>query len=608
MTLPPTVPFAKTFTTKHMSESLKLTRHCTSTRSSPMAMYLASKGSNLWEAAVKARPIVPSDDVTPVGWKIVDSSNQEESLLDDGKKKVGGIFSFFGRRNHNLSVDGNSKRTASPTTTSGVTSSKTSTPRAGSPATAELSNTSERSKPAVSEIFSGVDNTSPSTIPTKGEIQPEATQPSAVSLFLGRIVGRSKSQSNDSLALSANDLEFLADVPTSSDSNGLKSDDLTAILGTPPLPPPRPLAPSSRQGSPLPKLPPPPGRPTRSGGSDDLLSLFGPTPILNHPPSYATPSAKAATCQSTGNHVSLPNQLWTTFEEPAIKTPPSRHLRIDSVDLLESSSRTTNNGSPIKSDVFQVLKSSGSASTHVLAPPISPSSALPLNSVQDEDEFSEFFSSPPVQNSRFNSFSLDSLSSSSVSIPSIEMTGTHHDDFGEFGEASNDFQAPKPPPSNTRVPATVSMSSAQSETFHTRKASKKPDHSRTLSLLETAAARGRWLSPPSPIPEALSPPPDRYASSSVTVDPYGHKLDMYPQQALGTAGSDMALDTSTNTWRLPPPPSGTLLRPSVISSTPVHPRLTPPSRLEFVAQSGRSPSNAQPGGLSAQDLSFFEGL
>jgi hypothetical protein len=131
-----------------------------------MAMYLASKGSNSWEAAIKARPIVTSDDVAPVGWKILDPSSQGESPLDDGKKKAGGIFSFFGRKTHNLSVDGSSKQSASPMANSGASSPKTSTPPAGSTTAVEPSNTSDRPKPVVpdpSNVVSEVDTKSPST-------------------------------------------------------------------------------------------------------------------------------------------------------------------------------------------------------------------------------------------------------------------------------------------------------------------------------------------------------------------------------------------------------------------------------------------------------------
>lgn len=618
MTLTPTIPFAKTFTMKHMSESLKLTRHYTSTRSSPMAMYLASKGSNSWEAAIKARPIVTSDDVAPVGWKIVDPSAQGESPLDDGKKKAGGIFSFFGRKAHNLSVDSSSKQSASPMADSGASSPKTSTPRAGSPAAVEPSNnTSDRTKLVVPDppnVVSEVDTKSPSAMPTidaaKDEIQPETTQPSAVSRFLGRIVGRSKTQSIDSLALSADDLKFLSDVPTSSDGNTLQNGDLITILDSPlPVPPPRPLAPPSRQKSPFAKLPPPPSRPMQPRGSDDLLSLFDPTSIPTLPENPLTmkvpvmSSGKAATCQSNS-----PNQMWTTFEKAPIKPTSSRHLSIETVDLLKFSSRPITDG--IQSDILQVPESSGSASIPVLAPPIPSLTALPLKSVQvDDDEFSDFLSSPAVGDPQFSSFPLDSLGSSSV--PSIKMTDTHHHNSGEFRGAVNNFQASKPPPSVSRSPAIVSTPATQSETSHTRKkASKKADHSRTLSLLENAAARGRWLAPPSPIPEALSPPPDRSASSSKTAGSDDRRMDMQSQQSLAMAAfSSENLADSANAWRLPPPPSGTLLRPSVIPSTLVHPRLMPPSRPEFVAQmSNRPPSNAQTGGLSAQDLSFFEGL
>lgn len=589
---------------KHMSESLKLTRHCTSTRSSPMAMYLASKGLNSWEAAIKARPIATSDDVAPVGWKIVDPSAQGESPLDDGKKKAGGLFSFFGRKAHSLSVDGNSKQSTSPMANSGANSPKTSTPRAESPVAVEPNNTSDQPKPVVLDppnVVSEVDTKSPSTMPTidaaKDEIQPEPIHPSAVSRFLGRIVGRSKTRSIDSLALSADDLKFLSDVPTSSDSNALQNEDLITILDTPlPVPSPRPLAPPSPHEFPFAKLPPPPSRPMQPRGSDDLLSLFDPTSIptqpessltMNIPPPRAMSSGKATTRKTNS-----PNQIWTTFEEAPIKPISSRHPSIKTL-LKSSSSRPITNG--IKSDILQVPGSSGSASIPVLVPPIPLSTALPLNSVQvDDDEFSDFLSSPAVGNSQSSLFPLDSLGSSSV--PSIKMA--NHDDFGEFGGAVNDFPAPRTPPSVSRAPAFVPIPPTQSETAHTRKkASKKADHSRTLSLLENAAARGRWLAPPSPIPEALAPPPDRSSSSSLTAGP------MQSQQSLAMAA--FSSENLADSWRLPPPP---LLRPSVISSTPVHPRLIPRSRPEFVAELSRSPSSAQSGGLSAQDLSFFEGL
>ena len=625
MTLPLTVPFGKTFTMKHMSESLKLTRHHTSTRSSPMAIYLASKGSNSWETAVKAKPLVTSDDDIPLGWKTVNSSVQDESPPDDGKKKVGGIFSFFSRRTHDLSVDDNSKRSASPIITSAVTSSKVSTPRAGSPATIEPADISHQSKPPISEfstVVSAVEIKSALTSETaKDEIQPEVTEPSAVSRFFGRIVGRPKTRETDSLALSADDLEFLADVPTSSNSSGpTNNGDLGIILETPLPLAPRFPAPPSRQESPLPKLPAPPSRPTQSGGNDDLFSLFEPTSlpttsesllVTNIPPSSGTPN-KIATCQTPISHASSPHQLLSASEEP-IKSAPS-------IDLTSSSSRPhtkslisayppprfppSSSGSTIRLNVRQVPDSTVSASIPVLAPSIS---RPPLRSdqIDDDDEFSDFLSSPAVQNLQLKSFSLDNSKNSSISIPSIKMPDTHHDDFGDFGEVT------KPGPINVRSPAAVSISPTQSEGARNRKVSKKADHSRTLSLLESAAARGRWLSPPSPIPEALAPPPHS-ASGAMTVGRGGLKSNMQTQQALAMDASqssnfdsEMEAGTGRNIWRLPPPPSGALLQPSVISSTP---RLTPPPRPEFVAQPSRPPRNAQLGGLSAQDLSFFEGL
>lgn len=573
-------------------------------------MYLASKGSNAWEAAVKARPVVTDDD-TPVGWKIADSSStQEDSSADDGKKRVGGILSFFGRRSHNLSVDGSSKRSGSPMTASAVSPSKTSTPRAGSPAT-------DQSKTVVSEPATAASqNDNKSTIPTtdaaKVEIQPEVAQHSAVSRFLDRIVGRPKPRSIDSLALSADDLEFLADVPTSSNNSGLKKDDLSTIFETRlSLPLSRSSVPPSRRESPLPKLPPPPSRSTGSEVNEDLLSLFGPIPIptppnkLNLPPSRPIPTP---TSQSSIRHDSPPHQFWTPFEEPAIRSAT------DSVDLLKSSSsltprqsliptlpapqsRQTINGSMTQQDALRGPKLS-SAPVLVLPAPISPSS----DKVDDDDEFSDFLSSPAVETSQSNSFSLHHLDG--ASIPSITMTD-NHDDFGDFGEIFNNFTGPKPNSATMSVPSATPTSPMQSETARPRKTAKKADHSRTLSLLETAAAHGRWLAPPSPIPERISPPP---ASNSATDGLPPRKLDMQAQQARAVAASHSAksssvtaADSIASIWRLPPPPSGTLLTPSVTSSLPVH---TPPPRSKIVAQ----PNSAQAGGLSAQDLSFFEGL
>lgn len=84
LTLPPQVQTSKTFTSKQISEALRLTRHLPLTRKSPMALYMASKGSTSWEASVKAQPQLAQEDFTPPGWKLVEKV--EPSPADDGKK------------------------------------------------------------------------------------------------------------------------------------------------------------------------------------------------------------------------------------------------------------------------------------------------------------------------------------------------------------------------------------------------------------------------------------------------------------------------------------------------------------------------------------------
>ncbi|TFK39960.1 hypothetical protein BDQ12DRAFT_681529 [Crucibulum laeve] len=352
LTLSPLPQFSKSFTSKSTMDALRLTRHLPITRLSPMAMYMASKGSTSWEAAVKSRS--EAEDVTPVGWRVIEKTNGDASPADDGKKKAGGgILSFFGRKA--VASEAGSAISRPPSTPPAATAAKSGTPRGSvdstrsaavpsgtnsargsisSPTTASFASTKapEQSTPAIP----------PPTV--QPDIPREPTPPpSAVSRFLGRF-SRGKSSGNtsrNSLALSTDDLEFLSDiVPSANDDeehgNDASLDALKNMIESSPLPTklPPPLAPPPK-APPLPRPSLTPARTsssTRSSGfsspvkqviaqsttttNDNFMSFFD-TQALEPTPAAATPSP----IQPPPNApISLSRPLSPTI--PTFTTPP----------------------------------------------------------------------------------------------------------------------------------------------------------------------------------------------------------------------------------------------------------------------------------------------
>ncbi|KAF8661345.1 hypothetical protein AX16_001440 [Volvariella volvacea WC 439] len=329
LNLPPAVQFSKTFASKRMTETLKLTRHVPLTRGSPMAMYLASKGSMAWEISVKSRPEISLDADLPPGWRILEKEKQDPVPVTDSKKRASsGILSFFGRK------------AASP-----VAETQTQLERSVSPAPSISKQPSiESPRLSIDKPSPAIKLPSPVTIDTPPATQnhvvpptssptsplpashpepmPEvvAPQQSAVSRFLNRF-SRAKVPSpsaRSSLALSSDDLEFLSDiVPSASDD--VEADDsaqlkaLTSMIQSSPLPTklPPPLAPPpkltipappKKTQSPLSAQPPQPTsfvrpedktyRPEQNqvprASNDDFFDLFG------NGTSVATPSTQPA--------------------------------------------------------------------------------------------------------------------------------------------------------------------------------------------------------------------------------------------------------------------------------------------------------------------------
>ncbi|KAF8159615.1 hypothetical protein B0H34DRAFT_796844 [Crassisporium funariophilum] len=733
MTLPANIQFSKTFVSKQMIEALKLTKYSPSTRLSPMAMYMTSKGSTSWEAAIKSRPTFVQEDSIPAGWKIVEAAKEDATSTDDGKKKAGGgLLSFFGRRATNPAPDA-TRRSASPVTTTAISSS-------GAGSSPKPSIDSVRSANPTQKQVSGRVTPSSPIVPSSST--PTATQqndsmqvssasinmprlssesiaseptppPSAVSRFLGRFSTRTKSSNpQDPLALSADDLEFLSDVPTVQQVSGKGADldALSLMIRSSPLPTvlPPPLAPPPRA-----PLQPPPATsrvlqvetPHSQQQQHDPFSFFdapypetktkaAPAPPLQHLTAAPTPPARPISSSSV--NLSLPpppsngasftasagqnsldsEELWPSFDYPApmVKVPIAQKNRTF-VPIMKSSSSTSTpppllakppSAFPMPPQVTSSLNhraaSNGPAAgssimISPIPPPPSSRSHTPFRAVgqvnqpaqpiitsfDEDDDFSDFLSSPaettPPAHTSFSSFTSAGTSSTKVltSNDHAPPLDSFFESFDDFASASHSNPTPPRPPakplnfaftSNSSVsrpqpPIASSFSPPPSQgSPPSRKIHRKADHSRTLSLMETAAARGRWLGPPSPLPEALAPPGGSNGNSSQQ-DSYGGGSTMQAQQAqaaatLAASFSSPALTSNgpgakmNQTWNLPPP-NPTLLQPALpsqYSHSGFKGDFQPQSsrQLSTMNSGTTTPAEVKTGGLSAQDLSFFEGL
>ncbi|KAF9531739.1 hypothetical protein CPB83DRAFT_904376 [Crepidotus variabilis] len=764
LVLPMNGAFTKTFTSKQLSESLKLTRHSFIAKSSPMAMYMLSKGSTSWEASIKARAAIAPEDVTPAGWKIVEQAPIESSA-EDGKKKAG-FFSFFGRKAATASVD-SIKRPGSPASISGVSSIRTgASPRPSvdsnlssiAPSTPVTGRTTPsvpvpEANPIAFQISESksISAISPLSETSADGFQSETIPPSAVSRFLGRFSGKSRrSASRDSLALSTDDIEFLAEVPTASPSNdvgnGPDLDALSLMLKAPPppltttLPPPLPPPPKPAQ---LPRIAPPPPAPATSpplaAPTPKPVTLSVPTPpppILSmtinddfedfweapasRPPSLpsndpfsffdAPPTNPPLPRNSIPQITPVPapvNTLtsndddgdWAPFDVPApqptkpiapmTRTPvtkqsPPTQVKRSFVPIMNSSRSST----PVNaksSSTFSLPPpptftqsrsatsghSAGAGHAPVIAPLAPPPSAsrppsIPLvnlassnptalsssvsapavNHIEDDDDFADFLSSPPAGPSQIQPTSFVDFTTPTPARVQHASTSTYPVSAGSANNSSDNFgfldSAPSPSVQKQTLTssssslatgrkmslpginstAKPSLPSMKTSSGHVRKVSREADHARTQSLLDSAAARGRWLAPPSPIPEALSPPPDSGCLSPPKASGFDGASTMQAQQAHAVASiasksnGNGAMLKPPPAWNFPAPPSMNAaafsIKNTLATSATPPPQALPSSFLQptpsLTPISAPSQTNTRSGGLSAQDLSFFEGL
>ncbi|KAF8075054.1 hypothetical protein FPV67DRAFT_1575347 [Lyophyllum atratum] len=692
LTLPQYVRFSKTSTSKHMVDSLRLTRHVPIARLSPFALYLASKGLTAWETSVKSRIEIANDDLLPPGWRVVEKEKEESGPTVDIKKKgTGGLLSFFGRRVPTAPLETKSRRSESPGRAPPIcTSVSSSNATVSSSVTAVSSRTSvdsAKSSPARSStpvapgppptsslaISSDPSNaltlSAQSSQPTSDVFEPIET-PSAVSRFLTRF-SRSKatgSSHHESLALSTDDLEFLDDiVPSANDgadeasqlrelSTMISSSRLPTKLPRPLAPPPRP-PPLRNMSSTLPasseRLPPPPS------AQEDLFSLFdspsssGKSSAPQIQPSTSSLSLSFTQPPASASTIApLPAPTPTSFKLAPQATGSSSSSRgvgrpSSPFDFTTPPTSRSQSPLPAKRTPVAIMSLGSTSSTNnirshtatplpILPPPPNlqsmtqpssqPSSRQPSGKII-EDDFRDFYSPPlpqPLQSdtSMSSVFSDESLFADSSSTD-VKTKNDFFDDFDDFVSSPiRDPSPPRPPAKPTsfghRPISQQAQVIPQPPVKHPspppREVSRAADHQRTRSLVNTGAARsGMWSAAVHPPTEILLPPgpaqPPPSINGSVT----------QARQGNGSVLGSSISTPSTFPFALPPPPGFSSMRTTVTPSPPPQLRGASPAsalvgqnRLSqpppLVTRATSSPAPTASGGLSAQDLSFFEGL
>ncbi|KAI0041048.1 hypothetical protein FA95DRAFT_1611310 [Auriscalpium vulgare] len=632
LTLPQLTPFGKSFTGKALANAVKLSRNSTVARNSPLANFLASKGSTAWETAVKSRVEVVTDDI-PTGWRILEKE-KEEKVEEKAKKSGGLLASLWGRRaSGSVKVSSPVQETSTPTPTKEEPPARTSIDSVKSAASAPplASTTHSRSPSIVPPISASPAPTLASTqsttttatssysdtgLPTFEPISREKTPPitpapSAVSRFLGRF-SRPRSSARNSLALSSDDLEFLGEVDVQGDH--LRQESSTDEWGfdkfnappakrveskLPPILPPPPGAsarqthqagglfmsfdepiagPSSvssldRSEAPLSMSSRPTSRPARHGrenshssiasmmstpAEDDLISGFSSVPA----PASTTPSTTPSLfpdfddlvlgSASAAAPVSLSMRPAATRQPPALSPPPGSKPTSYTLSPPPSASPRPGLISPPGSSLSHTTSSSRAQSPGYfrtaspippplsrplsLSPPLFPPSlpapnmSTPKVSVtttipDNDDGFSDFLSSASPQLPPSASFMNTAFPSTDILPPAFKPSHAPitsvFDDFSDFVSS-----APAQTPDSALLPPVQVISPSPAKTLlQRRRSDRSANDEHTLSLMSRAAARpGRWPAPPSPLPEALPPPPPSQPENFVN-DLFGTPTD-----------------------------------------------------------------------------------
>ncbi|KLO19050.1 hypothetical protein SCHPADRAFT_935641 [Schizopora paradoxa] len=491
---------------------------------------------------------------------------------------------------------------------------------------------------------------------TKSEIRSSSTSPrNSIALSTNELDFLSE------IVPSAHDEEDEVDLLGSLSSAKVKPKD--ADVPPPPALAPPPLAPPARVNSvsstaglglgispPNPKLQP---TVTPSSAMDDLSSLFG---SISPPPSdNSTPMSDPI------KPVTLPPRLPPPIL-PLSKPPSPSPLANAKPNHSRTSSRSESSpviSSPLRTASPAVFVQSAASnvspiavsSSRSISPAMQPSPApvmrglssspvkpLPMppptasfNAFDDDDEFSAFHSpSHPTPGPSQTSFhnaetSFSSFSDSSFLSHPDESSQDGDDSFGDFSDfispppSSKPIPSPPPPlpvPPRSPSPPKVPRKNSKAN-LHIRKPS--AEERRALeSLVEKAASQvGRWPAPLSPLPELLPKPPG--APSAMA----SHQTDFFTLSPGLPASPGLLMPVAQSNGASPsltPPASVFGAMQATLPSAPSFP--PPPSTFALsrppsaAAKSATPPPIAQPqknvavgkSGLSAQDLSFFEGL
>ncbi|KAI5894756.1 uncharacterized protein SCHCODRAFT_02617722 [Schizophyllum commune H4-8] len=339
-------PFPKSVTAKRMADTIRLTRHATLARLSPMHHLGSSKGSLAWEASVKARPEYNEDAVVPTGWKILPKEERLEPMSPTERKPAGGLFSsLFSRRSSTPPVSAAASTSGTPR----ASMDAPRTPTRASPASVKSPTTSTppimqatQSAPPAAKPSTPPITSPPQLLPSNShapEIFPApAPAPSAVSRFLSRFSRRSSSSERASLALSTDDLDFLNDVEpvaeTKPGHRATSSFNLDMAFHSPAALPPRLEPPPV--GPKIAPLPPPPSSSSSSAARPQSMPSVRPTTsatLLNSPPLHPT----TTTVRMPTSAVLSPTSALPTSNIPPIMKPMSPTMTGSSMTSMTSS-------------------------------------------------------------------------------------------------------------------------------------------------------------------------------------------------------------------------------------------------------------------------------
>ncbi|ORY26673.1 hypothetical protein BCR39DRAFT_540408 [Naematelia encephala] len=485
--------------------------------------------------------------------------------------------------------------------------------------------------------------------------------PSVVSRFFGRLSRRPSSQKpNDvdakDIELSADDFSFLDQVPSITSpppfEHGMgdllamepgrdeQIAGLESMLAAKPAPLPAPLAPpprgpsapaysrsvsqSSTGGRFVPKM----AAPAKKASDMDLLSGLDFADDTNT--NFAsTPPPVTLTSTSQTDMTSSSLSAWDEFLAPskptrsitpsASSTPPPAIS--PSPVIISAPSRSVSTSSPF------ALPGPPKASSASPGPPKASSASPGPSRIAPPSQ-----SPPPALPPKTPNIGLGDFDD--FGTPQKAIHTATFEDFGDFSAfddpppptqtLSSPFVAPQATPlrsSNTTTSTTAQAQQQQQQRqlFTTpTPISKHPvlDHTPTIHLVNGASAsKGkRWPAPPSPVAPSLEPPPPPPPPSSRSNSTPGFPFlspppppPSRPTSSLGKPGNNLLGGHADDD---PVVTVGLFATPIVAGLAPTPPRAsTPSSPLKpSLAPVSASASSAKGGGLSAQDLSFFDSL